>query len=204
MNKKEKEELKKQIENDFELIQGEAGDIDVGNYLAKPEDLPNFGEIVIYDYEKDIQDTEKQGEEVLKSLVDLYLGDVPDIKDHAYIKNKMKEDASVYAETIFLNKMTRKNFLTQLKQIDGGDSSPRMHEIVNQSISQIRENSKYSSSIRTDLEKFYKEIRKDLGINDLSNTQAVGTQSSTNQEETKIVDSKSLNDMIDNYIKNKK
>ena len=55
----------------------------------------------------------------------------------------MKEDAQVYAETIFLQKMTRKNFLQQLKQIDNGDNSARLHEVVNQSISQDRENIKF-------------------------------------------------------------
>ncbi|MFK5282989.1 hypothetical protein ACI3PL_25815, partial [Lacticaseibacillus paracasei] len=84
--------------------------------------------------------------EVLESLVDLYLGDSKKIIEHPYIKNKLKEDALVYAETIFLSKMTRKNFLTQLRQVDNGDNSARMHEVINQTVSQIRDNSKFSST----------------------------------------------------------
>jgi hypothetical protein len=34
--------------------------------------------------------------------------------------------------------MTRKNFMSQLRQVDNGDSA-RMHEVVNQTIGQIRE-----------------------------------------------------------------
>jgi hypothetical protein len=105
--------------------------------------------------------------EVLESLVDLYLSDVPQLKEHPYIKNKLRDDALVYAETIFLSKMTRKNFLSQLRQVDNGDNSARMHEVVNQTIGQIRENSKFSSTQRTELEKFYKGLRKDLGLNEI-------------------------------------
>ena len=72
------------------------------------------------------------------------------VKTIEYIKNKMLEDAKVYADTIFLQKMTKKNFLTQLKQVDNGDTSARMHEVINQSISQIRDNIKFSQNQRTE------------------------------------------------------
>ena len=141
--------------------------------------------------------------DLLESLVDLYLGDAKKVVEHPYIKNKMKEDALVYAETIFLSKMTRKNFLTQLRQVDNGDNSARMHEVINQTVSQIRENSKFSSTQRTELEKFYKETRKDLGLNELSNVESIQSETEKEKEDTKIMDSRGLNDMIDKYLKNK-
>jgi hypothetical protein len=54
----------------------------------------------------------------------------------------MREDAMVYSEAVF-SKMTRKNFMSQLRQVDNGDNSARMHEVVNQTIGQIRENGKF-------------------------------------------------------------
>lgn len=190
-----------ELQTEFERIQQEQ-DIDVSKYLAKREDLPDLGEIQIYDYEQDITESVGQANELLESLVDLYLGDSKKIMDHKYIKNKMREDASIYAETIFLSKMTRKNFLTQLRQVDNGDNSARMHEVINQTISQIRENSKFSSTQRTELEKFYKEVRKDLGLNELTpeETKEIGDET---VEDTKITDSRKLNDIIDAYLKNK-
>ena len=98
--------------------------------------------------------------------------------------------------------MTRKNFLTQLRQVDNGDNSARMHEVINQTVSQIRENSKFSSTQRTELEKFWKEIRKDLGLNEIqaeTNTE----EEIENKEKAKIMDTRSMNDMIDKYLKNK-
>ena len=119
-------------------------------------------------------------------------------------------DAKVYAETIFLSKMTRKNFLSQLRQVDNGDNSARMHEVVNQTIGQIRENSKFSSTQRTELEKFYKGLRKDLGLNEIENPEVIRAQNiaaeesageSTNSGE--IMDNRKLNDLIKNAMINK-
>jgi hypothetical protein len=198
-----KEQKINELQNEFERIQDESKDIDISKYLAKKDDLPDLGEIQIYDYDADLTQASEQAMDLLESLVDLYLGDAKKVVEHPYIKNKMKEDALVYAETIFLSKMTRKNFLTQLRQVDNGDNSARMHEVINQTVSQIRENSKFSSTQRTELEKFYKETRKDLGLNELSNVEPIQSETEQEKEDTKIMDSRSLNDMIDKYLKNK-
>jgi hypothetical protein len=195
-----KENKINELQNEFDRIQQEQ-EIDVSKYLAKRDDLPDLGEIEIYDYDKDITESIDQASSLLESLVDLYLGDAKKVIEHKYIKNKMKEDAAIYAETIFLSKMTRKNFLTQLRQVDNGDNSARMHEVVNQTITQIRENSKFSSTQRTDLEKFYKELRKDLGLNEITSDEVKDVQE--DKEDVKITDTRNLNDMIDSYLKNK-
>lgn len=201
MANQRKENKINELQNEFERIQQEQ-EIDVSKYLAKRDDLPDLGEIEIYDYDKDITESIDQASSLLESLVDLYLGDSKKIIEHNYIKNKMREDAAIYAETIFLSKMTRKNFLTQLRQVDNGDNSARMHEVVNQTISQIRENSKFSSTQRTDLEKFYKELRKDLGLNEIT-SEELKSEQQENAEDVKITDTRNLNDMIDTYLKNK-
>ena len=195
-----------ELQNEFNKIQEDNKDLDVSKYLAKKEDLPDLGDIEIYDYDSDLDDSNLLATEVLESLVDLYLGENPTISKHDYIVKKMKEDAQVYADTIFLQKMTRKNFLTQLRQVDNGDNSARMHEVINQSISQIRDNIKFSQTQRTELEKFYKEMRKDFGMNEISESMEqknLENNTDTPKEDGKIVDARSLNNMIDNYIKNK-
>jgi hypothetical protein len=200
MNKKEQKI--NELQDEFDRIQNQNKDLDVSKYLATKDDLPDLGEIQIYDYDNDIQDAKSQANEILESLVDLYLGDSP-VSQHQYIRNKMKEDAMVYAETIFLQKMTRKNFLTQLRQVDNGDNSARMHEVVNQTISQIRENTKFATTQRTELEKFYKEIRKDLGLNEMPKRTETIEEEENKIETGQITDSRSLNEMIDKYLKNK-
>lgn len=203
MSKEDKE--RNRIKDEFDQIQSEGGEFDFSNHLARPEDLPDLGEIEIYDYDSDLTVSSQQSMDVLETLVDLYLGDVPKLKEHPYIKTKMKEDAMVYAEALFLTKMTRKNFLTQMRQVDNGDSSARMHEVVNQTIGQIRENAKFLSGQKTELEKFYKTLRKDLGYNEIENqeTKLAEETGSENEPDGSIMDSRKLNDMIKLAMLNK-
>ena len=209
MSKSENE--RNRLQDEFDQIQSENNDFnfDISNHLAKPEDLPDLGEIEIYDYDSDLSVSSQQSLEVLESLVDLYLSDVPQLKEHSYIKNKMKEDALVYAEAIFLAKMTRKNFLNQLRQVDNGDNSARMHEVVNQTIGQIRENSKFLSGQRTELEKFYKTLRTDLGLNDIESPDVLKSQVAHAAEEGEkdeggeVMDNRKLNDLIKNAMTGK-
>jgi hypothetical protein len=140
--------------------------------------------------------------DVLEPLVDLYLGDVPKLKEHPYIKSKMKEDAMVYAEAIFLTKMTRKNLLTQMRQVDNGDNSARMHEVVNQTVGQIRENAKFLSGQKTELEKFYKTLRKDLGYNEIEQ-EALPIESENKSPEGEVTTNRELNEMIKQAMLNK-
>ena len=195
---------KNRIKDEFDLIQAESGDIDFSKHLAKPEDLPDLGEIEIYDYDSDLTVASQQAMDVLEPLVDLYLGDVPKLKEHPYIKSKMKEDAMVYAEAIFLTKMTRKNLLTQMRQVDNGDNSARMHEVVNQTVGQIRENAKFLSGQKTELEKFYKTLRKDLGYNEIEPEAAAPEEASEGKgSDGDITDNRRLNDMIKNAMLNR-
>lgn len=199
-----KEEKINKLKEEYDRIQEENINLDISKYLATQDDLPELGEIQIYNYEKDELESKHRAEEILNSLVDLYLGDVPNISGHKYIKDKKQEDARVYAETLFLQKMTRKNFISQLRQIDNGDNSARMHEVSNQTINQIRENIKFYQTQRSELEKFYKEIRKDYNeiLDSAKDNEEKQEESDANTG--KIINSRNLNDMIDDLIKNKK
>jgi hypothetical protein len=201
MNKKEQKISS--LQEEFSRIQDENKDLDVTKYLAKREDLPDLGEVQIYDYDKDLDESIESAQEVMDALFELYFGDIPGVHDNKYLVKKVKEDAQVYAETIFLQRMTRKNFLTQLRQVDNGDSSARMHEVVNQSISQIRDNIKFAQSQRTDLEKYYKEMRKDYDKMMENLKQSKIEQGIETKTDGKIVDARTLNDMIEKMIKNK-
>jgi hypothetical protein len=199
------QEERNRLQDEFDQIQSESGEIDFSKHLAGPGDLPDLGEIEIYDYDTDLTVASQQSIGVLESLVDLYLSDIPQLKEHPYIKNKMKEDAMVYAEGIFLQKMTRKNFLSQLRQVDNGDNSARMHEVVNQTIGQMRENSKFLMSQRTDFEKFWKTLRKDMGYNEIENPEMKASEelAQNNNSEGVITNNRDLNELIKKAMMNK-
>jgi hypothetical protein len=198
MSKVEKE--LDRISDEFDMIQEENRDFDIANHLAKIDDLPDLGQIELYDYDSDLTVVTQKGMEVIESLVDLYLSEFGELQSHPYIRNKVREDALVYAETLFLQKMTRKNLLTQLRQVDNGDNSARMHEVINQTIREIRENSKFSSAQRTELEDYYKRFREDLGEVAVN----FKTAKSESNSDGQIVDSKKLNDLISEAMKKKR
>lgn len=192
------------LQEEFNKIQEENKHLDIGMHLATLGDLPELNEIQIYNYDNDIIESGERADDVVNSLVDLYLGDAPSVKNHDYIQNKMKEDANVYAELVFLTKMTKKTFINQMRQVDNGDNNARMYEVMNQTMGQYRENIKFSQNQRTELEKFYKEMRKDLGLNEMeTKVEKIQESEKDGEEQNMVMDSRKMNDIISQYLKNK-
>jgi hypothetical protein len=196
-----KQTKSERLSEEFDLIQEHGEDFDISSHLATLDDLPELGDIALYDYDADLQTVSLKGIDLMESLVDLYLSDFPELQRHDYIQNKLNEDAMVYAESLFLQKMTRKNFLVQLRQVDNGDNSARMHEVVNQTIKEIRENSKFASKQRSEIEKSYRDFRKDL-------TEVVSSMKGGGVPEDdgdgQIIDPTKLNDLINATLSKKK
>lgn len=185
------------LQAEFNKIQEENKDLDVNMYLAKMDDLPELGEIQIYDYESDVEEARNRAGNVLDSLVDLYLGDAPNVVSHSYIKNKVEEDSLVYAETLFLTKMARKTFIMQLRQIDNGTNGPRDFEVINQTMGQVRDNIKFANTQKSEIEKSYLNLRKDLGLNEIETKETdIIQEDGTVKEENIVVDSRRMNDII--------
>jgi len=192
---------KEDLQDEFDRIQEQNTDFDISGYLATNDDLPGFGAIEVYDYNNDISDVKVEGDEYIKDLVDFYLGDSEAVVNHPYIKRKMQEDARIYADTLFLERMSKKVLLQQLKQVDNGDNSARMYEVINQTFREIRENNREGRSSRSEIEKLYKEVRKDMGLNDIADQNSSNIPADENLG--KIIDTKDLNNQIDQYLKSK-
>lgn len=194
---------KQTLEQQFNQIQNQHSNVaNMEQYMVSEEDLPGFGELELYDYDNDLAEVKKEAEEIINNLVDLYLGDNEEVINHPYIKGKMKEDARIYADSKFLERMSKKLLLQQLRQIDNGDNSARMYEVSNQTMREIREINKEASNRRTEIEKLYKEIRRDLGQPDMaeSNTEFEPEDETQGQ----IIDTSDLNSQIDDILKNRK
>lgn len=198
--KKEKE--KNRLQDEFEQLQGEEPQINPGQYMVTSEQMPDFGNIEIYDYTKDLTETRNNSYEIIEKLVELY---IPEVKNHDYIRFKMKEDARIYANSQFLERMSEKLLIQQLKQIDSGDTSARLYEVVNQTMKEIRENNKDGRSARTEIEQMYKKMRDDLGLNELSSIVDRGEEVETNKkDEGRIIDTTDLNNKLEMLLKDKK
>jgi hypothetical protein len=198
--KNEKE--KNRLQDEFEQLQGEEPQINPGQYMVTSEQMPDFGNIEIYDYTKDLTETRNNSYEIIEKLVELY---IPEVKNHDYIRFKMKEDARIYANSQFLERMSEKLLIQQLKQIDSGDTSARLYEVVNQTMKEIRENNKDGRSARTEIEQMYKKMRDDLGLNELSSIVDRGEEVETNKkDEGRIIDTTDLNNKLEMLLKDKK
>jgi len=193
------QQKKTDLGDEFDKIQGQHSNLSVKQYLVDvDDDLPGFGELELYDYDTDLKNINEESKEILDELVDLYLGDAQEIKTHPYIIRKKKEDARIYASSFFLERMSEKVLLQILRQIDNGDNGARMYEVLNQTMKEIRENNKDGRQARTEVEKLYKEMRKDLGLNEMVNGGDI-----LPSDEGEIINTKDLNDRIDNFLKGK-
>lgn len=199
------QQKKQDLEDEFEQIQKQHqfSGVDIKKYLVdSDEDMPGFGEIELYDYQKDIDRSTVIGKQIISDLVDLYLGDKPEIKDHPYIKSRMAEDAEYYSQMKVVQKLSEKLLLQQMKQIDAGDATPRMYEIVTKHLSEIRENIKDGRGARSEIEKLYKGMRKDLGLNETVSNDNY-EMSGDSADDGIIIDTSNLNRKIDDYLKNR-
>jgi hypothetical protein len=198
--KKSNKDKLNDLEEEFKAMESQHT-LNVNQYLVDPEeDLPEFGKLDVYDYETDMTFAEDKSEDVIESLVDLYLGDSETIKNHPYIIQKMKQDMEDYADSRFLSMMAKKLMLQNLKQIDSGDNGARMYEVATKLMGEIREINKDSRSSRSEIESFYKELRQDMGLNEISNS----TDKVDEEEDTGIIiDTAKLSKQVDDILKGK-
>src|ERR1035437_6521634 len=192
-----------ELQSEFDNIQSSNSNTNPNNHLITPEDMPDFGELEIYDYNSDLSEVGEEAREIMGHLIDLYLGDAPKVKEHPYLKRKINEDARVYARSLFLERMSEKLLIQQFKQVDQGDNSARMHEVINQTMKEMREINTDGRKSRTEIEKLYKEMRNDFGLNDLSESTQTDDIKPIADTNGKVVDTRDLNDMIDKYIQRK-
>jgi hypothetical protein len=201
MSSEANKERKKDLENELDSIQNEHNDFNIQQYNIKaPDLLPGFGQMEVYDYDMDINNANKEAIDYVTSLVNLYLGDSESLVNHEYIQKKLKEDSRIYGDSIFLDKMSKRILLAQLKLVDNGSNNPRSFETINQTIREIRENNKEGRTSRTEIEKDYKEIRKDFGLNTAIKNDDV-IQEEKADDGKRIIDPARLNDEIDRLLK---
>jgi len=203
MNDKKNEKIQN-LQEEFNKIQEDNKDFDTSMFVAKLEDLPELGDIQIYDYDKDVDDVMDRATGVMESLVDLYLGNLPSVIEHPYIKKKVSEDAANYAETLFLTRMARKILISQMRSIDNGNNGARDYEVLNQTMGQIRENSKLADEKKTKLENYYIDFKTKLNLTKMADQ---AQEDKKEETETKsgtsgiIMDNRTINELIANAMK---
>ena len=199
------QDKKSQLDSEIDQIKKNTS-IDMRKYIIdnSEEDLPGFGEVQLYDYDAEIKKSKILGQKLLNDLVDLYLGDSEEIREHPYIKSRLDEDAEYYSQMKVIQKLSEKLLLQQMRQIDGGDIAPRMYEITTKHIGEIRENIKDGRKARLEIEDMYKQMRKDLGLNETIGNDKYSEESVDEGGDDALISNKDLNSRIDEMIKKSK
>lgn len=197
-------EKKNKLEDELNKITSSYSNLNIQHYSAdKEKHMPGYGDLEVYDYNKDVSEVEKEAYDYMVSLANMYLGDSQELLDHDYIKRKLKEDARIYADSLFLDRMSKKVLLQQLKLVDN-DPSPRQFEIINQTFKEIRENNKDGRKSRSEIEDLYKDLRKDFGLNHISESRKPSDVTETdNEDDGQIINTMDLNNRINEYLQNK-
>lgn len=195
-----------QLKNNINTLVGEMNGLNQQLQL-NPEDLfpnddllPGLNDIVLFDYDKEIEEIQIDCEETLDCLSSLYLN-AEDIEKRN-INNIIKNDASALADLKFSLSCSKRGLINLMKQLDMGINDPLMYQSVGIFQKEIRDSIKMLYDIQKKMKDFYKDIKKEMaelnagGEEDKKDIQDI---TEVTEETYHIVDFDRLNDEIESF-----
>lgn len=167
-----------------------------------PDDdlLPGLNDIVLFDYEQEIQHIQIDCDETLDCLSSLYLN-AEDIEKRN-INNIIKNDALALADLKFSLFCSKRGLINLMKQLDMGINDPLMYSAVGTFQKEIRDSIKMLYDIQKRMKDFYKDIKKEMSELNTGDENKNDEQEVTPilEETYHIVDIDKLNDEINSYM----
>ena len=195
-----------QLRNNIKQLEGEMNGLNQ-QLALNPEDLfpddellPGLNDIVLFDYDKEIDEIQADCEETLDCLSSLYLN-AEDIEKRN-INNIIKNDASALADLKFSLACSKRGLINLMKQLDMGINDPLMYQSVGIFQKEIRDSIKMLYDIQKKMKDFYKDIKKEMAeLNSGDDTDGDKVQEVTAIEEETyhLVDFDRLNDEIESF-----
>lgn len=168
-----------------------------------PDDdlLPGLNDIVLFDYDKEIEEIQSDCEETLDCLSSLYLN-AEDIEKRN-INNIIKNDASALADLKFSLSCSKRGLINLMKQLDMGINDPLMYQSVGIFQKEIRDSIKMLYDIQKRMKDFYKDIKKEMSElntgDEEDEKKKIQDVEDVSEETYHIVDFDRLNDEIDSF-----
>lgn len=187
---------KNDLEQQFEDIKEKHSDFKPDVFFAG-EELPGLGEnIEIYDYEGEFEKMRNKAAKVIEIMVlNIFNNDTSVLKDKVIIE-KMNDDIDAYTDLKFASSMSRRLFMNGMKDLDnGGNASSRMYEVVSKMQAEMRQNNKMLNSMMKDINGSYRQLKEDMSERLISEEE---------NEDTNIIDQKSMNETIQKHLEEKK
>ena len=199
MTEDEKKQFEKKLNFLYNETKEEDGIENSDELIANPE---MFGVNKIDDeinYKEEMMISFYESKEVIETMASMYLDENEDILKHKYIRNKIINDAQNLSDMSFLQNISKRAIIKQMEQIEMGDGTPRHYETLSIMMREIRENIKQSTMTVSTMERFYKDIRSDSGMNDQINI----SESPVDETRKSIITTTDVNSQIERILKNK-
>jgi len=194
-----------QLKNNINQLEGEmmglSQQLDLNPEDLFPSDdlLPGLNDIILFDYEKEIEEIKVDCEETLECLSSLYLG-AEDL-EKKNISNIIKNDALALADLKFSLSCSKRGLINLMRQLDMGINDAMMYTAVAAFQKEIRDSIKMSYDIQKKMKDFYKDIKKELAdINTGDKEEDEAKITDVLEETYHIVDMDKLNDEIESYM----
>lgn len=194
-----------QIKNNIKALEGEMkglNELSLNPESMFPDDnlLPGLNDIEVFDYDGHIESIQKDCEETLDCLSSLYLKSEDIEKKN--INNIIKNDSIALADLKFSLSCSKRGLINLMKQLDMGINDPEMYQAVGTFQKEIRDSIKMLYDIQKKMKDFYKDIKEEMSQLNKGNEMEDDNIDDVETDETyHIVDIKSLNKDIENYMK---
>ena len=195
-----------QLKNNISQLEGEMKGLN-NQLQLNPEDLfpdddllPGLNDIILFDYDKEIENIQLDCNETLDCLSSLYLG-VEDI-EKKNISNIIKNDSLALADLKFSLSCSKRGLINLMKQLDMGINDPLMYQSVATFQKEIRDSIKMLYDIQKKMKDFYHNIKKEMSeLNAGDDEEEEKDITNLVEEETyHIVDIDRLNDEIESFM----
>jgi hypothetical protein len=202
----DKELIKKKLKNNIDDLKRNIKDLKIDSSIS-PNDLfpdkdtlPGLNmELILYDYEKDIQLIQDDAEETLECISSLYL--TSDTMMNKNINRLIKNDAEEISDIKFSLSCAKRGLINCMKQLDAGSNDPDMHTAVNAYQKEIRESNKMIHELLNKMKIFYKNLRDELKVDDEINVGNKELKNLSDNNDLKLIDKSEFNDLIEQYKK---
>lgn len=213
MAKRTKEEIKKieQTAKELEdmLLNAGVDGIPVTNgdgVFPKSQGTPSLN----YDVVK--RETDEKAQDIVDSVILLYLP-ADFVHSHDYVFQKMEVDKMTVSNLIFQMKTAEHAIRKLLEEIDGGDTQPRMFEVLASLQKSKMEIVKHLAQFMVVMENNYKNLKQDYHSvlaekkDELPGSQSEFTEvrdEAASSSSVKFKGTKSLMQMVQNYMEEKR
>jgi len=162
--------------------------------------LPNINnEYEEYDYEKDIELIKIESKETLESLANLYLDE--DMMNKKNIYKIIKDDAELLSNMNFSISMAKRALISCMRELDKGITDPELYKSVSLFQKEMRDTIKQTYDLQKKMKDFYKELKEEL--KQINSGEDEIESELEDDEDVRIVDTKIMNDIFDEYKKNR-